>query len=155
MESVEAAKVDLDHKHATLQEEAESRTKELKTVWAQCMSAQSELKDMQKERERQTQDMMDNIRQLSRELRLHMLVIDSFIPPEFQDQIEQRAQWDEASGEWQVPGVAYTGNSMSRTAPIATTPLPPSESLAADYSKFYLTYGNTHDGTADTQRNTG
>ena len=45
-----------------------------------------------------------------------MLVIDSFIPPEFQDQIMQRAVWNEDIGEWQIPGIAYTGNNMQKAA---------------------------------------
>lgn len=33
--------------------------------------------------------LLDNVRQLSRELRLQMLVINSYIPQEYQEMIEQ------------------------------------------------------------------
>ena len=45
-----------------------------------------------------------------------MLIIDSFVPPENQDHIEGLAQWNEVMGEWQVPGMAYTGNAMRKVA---------------------------------------
>lgn len=61
---------------------------------------------------------MTNIRELSRELRLSMLIIDAFIPSDFQDQIEKRSTWNEDFGEWQIPGIAYTGNSLQQTAPL-------------------------------------
>ena len=54
------------------------------------MTARSEIEEMQKERAHQTETMLDNIRDLSRQLRLSMLVIDHYVPPEHQDQIEQR-----------------------------------------------------------------
>lgn len=43
------------------------------------------------ERQQQTEDLLDNIRELSRELRLYMTIIDHFIPPEYQ--VGLRAGW--------------------------------------------------------------
>lgn len=40
--------------------------------------------DLQQENHREIEDLLENIRQLSRELRLQMLIIDSFIPQEYQ-----------------------------------------------------------------------
>jgi kinesin family protein 3/17 len=45
-----------------------------------------------------------------------MLIIDSFIPREYQDLIEKQAQWNEDVGDWQLPGIAYTGNNLKKTA---------------------------------------
>ena len=45
-----------------------------------------------------------------------MLLLDSFIPPEYQDMIEKQATWNEDIGEWQVAGIAYTGNNLQKTA---------------------------------------
>ena len=64
----------------------------------------SEIEEMQKERAEQTETMLDNIRDLSRQLRLSMLMIDHYVPPEHQDQIEQRCQWNEEIGEWHIEG---------------------------------------------------
>ena len=40
--------------------------------------------DMQQEHQREMEGLLENVRQLSRELRLQMLIIDNFIPPEYQ-----------------------------------------------------------------------
>lgn len=68
--------------------------------------------DMQQEHQREMEGLLDNIRQVSQELRLQMLIMDSFIPPEFQQMIEQYVHWNEDIGEWQlvrctVPCVEY------------------------------------------------
>ena len=48
------------------------------------MAAKSELGDIQAEHQREMEGLLDNVRELSRELRLQMLVIDGFIPREYQ-----------------------------------------------------------------------
>ena len=48
--------------------------------------------------------LLESVRQLTRELRLQMLVIDCFVPAEYQDLVEQHVQWNEEIGEhrWQI-----------------------------------------------------
>ena len=41
------------------------------------------------EHQREMEGLLDNVRQLSREVRLQMLIINSYIPPEYQDMIDQ------------------------------------------------------------------
>lgn len=40
--------------------------------------------DLQQEHQREIEGLLENIRQLSRELRLQMLIIDNFIPKDYQ-----------------------------------------------------------------------
>jgi kinesin family protein 3/17 len=40
--------------------------------------------DLQQEHHREIEGLLENIRQLSRELRLQMLIIDNFIPQDYQ-----------------------------------------------------------------------
>ena len=42
--------------------------------------------DVQAEQQREMEGLLDNVRQLTRDLRLQMLIIDAFIPPEYQVQ---------------------------------------------------------------------
>ena len=44
----------------------------------------AELADLQADQQREMEGLLDNVRQLTRDLRLQMLVIDAFIPPEYQ-----------------------------------------------------------------------
>ena len=43
-----------------------------------------QMADAQQEHQREMEGLLENVRQLSRELKLQMLIIDDFIPPEFQ-----------------------------------------------------------------------
>lgn len=43
-----------------------------------------QMADLQQEHNREIEGLLENIRQLSRELRLQMLIIDNFIPQEYQ-----------------------------------------------------------------------
>ena len=76
--------------------------------------------------------LLDSVRQLTRELRREMLLVDSFIPVEYQvtiiiiiiiiinnypqEVVEQHIQWNEEIGEWQLRCVAYTGNNMRKSS---------------------------------------
>eukprot|EP00039_Didymoeca_costata_P008337 m.110559 g.110559 ORF g.110559 m.110559 type:complete len:711 (-) comp14043_c0_seq3:1689-3821(-) len=112
----EEEQINIEEQYKSLEDEIAGKTKKIKKIYQHLMSAKSEIEELQRERSQQTEAMLDNIRELSRELRLSMLIIDSYIPPEFQDQIEQRSTWNEEIGEWEITGVAYTGNNMNKTA---------------------------------------
>ena len=43
-----------------------------------------QIADLQQEHQREMEGLLENVRQLSRELKLQMLIIDNFIPPEYQ-----------------------------------------------------------------------
>lgn len=47
-----------------------------------------QMADLQQEHQREIEGLLENIRQLSRELRLQMLIIDNFIPQDYQVQTE-------------------------------------------------------------------
>ncbi len=55
------------------------------------MSAVFQMADLQQEHHREIEGLLENIRQLSRELRLQMLIIDNFIPQEYQVWIHAHA----------------------------------------------------------------
>ncbi|XP_038839610.1 kinesin-like protein KIF3A isoform X2 [Salvelinus namaycush] len=123
LEEKEAERLDMEEKYSSLQEEAQGKTKKLKKVWTMLMAAKSEMADLQQEHHREIEGLLENIRHLSRELRLQMLIIDSFIPQEYQEMIENYVQWNEDIGEWQLPFqmdlshvyLAYTEESMRQS----------------------------------------
>lgn len=43
-----------------------------------------QIADLQQEHQREMEGLLENVRQLSRELKLQMTIIDNFIPPEYQ-----------------------------------------------------------------------
>lgn len=81
---VQAERIDLEERYTSLQEEAAGKTRKLKKVWTLLMAAKSELGDMQVEHQREMEALLESVRHLSREHKLHQLIIDSFIPLEYQ-----------------------------------------------------------------------
>ncbi|XP_068181352.1 kinesin-like protein KIF3A [Antennarius striatus] len=138
LEEKEQERLDIEEKYTSLQEEALGKTKKLKKVWTMLMAAKSEMADLQQDHHREIEGLLENIRQLSRELRLEMLIIDNFIPQEYQEMIENYVHWNEDIGEWQLKCVAYTGNNMRKQ-----TPAPDKierDPFEVDLSHIYLAY---------------
>ena len=50
-------------------------------------TAKAELVDLQSEQQREMEGLLDNVRSMTRELRLQMLAIDSFVPADYQVRI--------------------------------------------------------------------
>jgi len=71
-----------------------------------------ELEDMTEVIHREREDLMDRIRELTREIRMKHLIIDQFIPANEYWRIEKRAEWNEDTNDWIIPNVEYTGNNI-------------------------------------------
>lgn len=140
IEEKEQERVDIEEKYASLQEEAAGKTKKLKKVWSMLKSAESEMADQQQEHQRETEGLLESIRELRKELQFETKLIESFIPPEFQDLIEQHVSWNEELGEWQLKFVAYSGNNMRKASPSPDPKDKSKELNETDLSSVYLTY---------------
>ena len=67
---------------------------------------QGELDDMQEIIHREREDLMERIRELTRDIRKQHLIIDQFIPANEYMRIEKRAEWSEDINDWVIPNVA-------------------------------------------------
>jgi kinesin family protein 3/17 len=81
---LQAERIDMEEKYSSLQEEATGKTKKLRKCWSMLANARAELNDVQTEHQREMEGLLDSVRELSRELRLQMLIIDEFIPRDYQ-----------------------------------------------------------------------
>jgi len=70
------------------------------------------MEDLQEVIHREREDLMDRIRELTREIRLKHLIIDQFIPAEEYMKIERRAQWADHMDNWTIPNLEFTGNNI-------------------------------------------
>ncbi len=137
LQAKEVEREGIEERYSNLQEEAAAKTRKLKKVFQLHQTSKAELADLQADQQREMEGLLESVRALSRELRLHMLVVNAFIPSEYQQLIEQSCSWNEEIGEWQLQCVAYTGNNMRRLE-LAPRDDP---SLDTDLSHVYLTYG--------------
>lgn len=55
---------------------------------------------------------MDRIRELTREIRLKHLIIDSYIPAYEYMKLERRAEFSPEINEWLMPNLEFTGNAI-------------------------------------------
>uniref|UniRef100_A0AC34QF45 Kinesin-like protein n=1 Tax=Panagrolaimus sp. JU765 TaxID=591449 RepID=A0AC34QF45_9BILA len=118
LETRQAEHLNIEEKYNTLQEEAQGKSRKLKKVWNSYMQAKSELKDLDTEHQREMEGLLDNVRQLERELKLYNVIVDSYIPPDYLRFVEKNTYWNEDIGDWQLKCIAYTGNNMRATKPI-------------------------------------
>ncbi|CDS42704.1 kinesin family A [Echinococcus multilocularis] len=130
----------IEEKYNSLQEEATGKRRKLQKLAALYMQAKAELEDLRSANTREMDDLLENIRQLNQELQLQILIINHFIPKNFQSIIERNVQWNDEVGEWQLRCIAYAGNNMNRSKENKV------DSAGDDnFLNVYLSY-NTADG---------
>ena len=112
MEEEEEARLGLEEKYSSLQEEVEGKGRKLKKLWTKYKAAQSEIRDVQAEFSREKEDILETVRELSRQLKLKQLIMSTYIPLEQLSKIERRSEWDEATETWRIARLQYAGNSM-------------------------------------------
>lgn len=138
LQKKEAERIDIEERYSSLQEECIGKTKKLHRVMQMLMGVKSELADQQQEQQREKEGIYESIRTLSRELALCELVLNSYIPKEYQHMVERFTHWNEDIGEWQLKCVAYTGNNMRKC--IAEKKVNVKEPDFIDLSHVYLSY---------------
>ncbi|XP_046435155.1 kinesin-like protein KIF3A isoform X1 [Neodiprion virginianus] len=139
IEEKEAERIDIEEKYSSLQEEAAGKTKKLGRVYTMLMSAKAELSDLQQEHQREMEDLLEGVREIGRELQLHELVLNNYIPVQYQTMIERYVHWNEDIGEWQLKCVAYTGNNMRKAQATPSTGSN-KDQPQPDLSNIYLSY---------------
>jgi hypothetical protein len=112
LEEHEEANLQIEEEYASLQEAKDAKTRKIKKIWALLMSHRSEIKDLQEEHQREREDLLDTIRDLTRELKLRVLVINQFIPPDALGMLEDNAEYDEAAEKWRIHHIAHAGNNI-------------------------------------------
>jgi len=71
-----------------------------------------DLDDVAEAIHRERDEIMDRIRELTREIRLKHLIIDQFVPPQEYMRIERRSEWADEINDWVIPNLEFTGNSI-------------------------------------------
>jgi hypothetical protein len=101
----------------SLQEEVDVKTRQIKKIRAKYESVKNDYNDLQDEFQQEREDLLDSIRDLSKQLRLKMLIIANFIPPEEVVKIERRAEFDHNTDEWRLNKLQLAGNNQVAKRP--------------------------------------
>ncbi|KAI9143948.1 P-loop containing nucleoside triphosphate hydrolase protein [Paraphysoderma sedebokerense] len=102
----------IEENYTSLSDEATRKTQKLKQLWSVLMQHKTEIKDLTEEFQQEREDLLSTIRELSKEVKLRMLIINRYIPTEELSWIEAHSDYDDASEKWQIKGVAYAGNNI-------------------------------------------
>lgn len=111
----EQERVEVEEQYANLQEEDVGLSKRIKKVQTLLNEVREEYADKEHEYQRETEALLDNYRLLVRELQLTNMMIDNYVPKEYLKLIEMHMVWNLETTEFQMKGVAYTGNNMRKT----------------------------------------
>jgi kinesin family member 3A len=74
----------MEERYSSLQEEVQGKTRKLRKVWTLLHSAKSEMDDLRQEHQRQMESLLEGVRQLTKELKLSTLLVDEYIPIQYQ-----------------------------------------------------------------------
>ncbi|CAD5116966.1 DgyrCDS5804 [Dimorphilus gyrociliatus] len=116
LEEKEETAINLQETFSSLQQEVEVKTKKLKKIFAKLQSTKQEIVDLQEEHARERQELERTQNELTRDLRMKMLIIENFIPIEEKQKIMQRAIFDEDEDSWRVTPFAEPGSMAKRPA---------------------------------------
>jgi kinesin family protein 3/17 len=133
----EEMNLQLEEHFSSLQEEVEVKTKKLKKLWTKYQGAIREAQDLQEEFQTERSDMLDTIRELSRNIKLKDTIIQNFIPDETARSIEKRSAWSNEEEMWMIPKLDFAGNKIRQTRPISSSKLRRPETEYARHRKQY------------------
>lgn len=68
--------------------------------------------DVQQEFNQEREFLLEDIRKITRDIKLKNLVLDSYIPPEELEKISRRAVFEEAEEIWTIDRLQYAGTGM-------------------------------------------
>jgi len=135
---------DINKKYTSLQEEAQAKTRKLKKVWTMYNEAKSELADIEAENNRETESMLESIRDLQKSIQLSQMIVHRLVPDQILALIEEHCSWNEPIGEWQLRGIAYTGNNMMKRR--SPPPEPANDNTGDNVYLVYNRNGNVDRG---------
>jgi kinesin family protein 3/17 len=109
----------LEEQFATLQDEVDDKTRKLKKLWAKHKAASTEVEDLKAEFQTEKEDMLDTIRELTRQLKMKHLLLSHFVPFDEAITIEKRAKYDPEVDEWKVDRLETKPSSLRPKRPVS------------------------------------
>jgi kinesin family protein 3/17 len=107
----------MEKKFTNQLDEVEDKKKKLQKLYQKFQVAKTEIQDQQDEFNREREGYQEQIRELSRQLKIKDLIIDHFIPQEEANKIELRSVWSEEIDDWILPNLHLSGNSLRAQKP--------------------------------------
>ncbi|DAZ94857.1 TPA: hypothetical protein N0F65_008159 [Lagenidium giganteum] len=109
----------LEEQYTNLQEEVDDKTRKLKKLWAKHKAAVTEIEDLKTEFQAEKEDMLDTVRELTRQLKLKQLILGHFVPFDEAAAVEKRAKFDGDLDEWKMDKMETRPMSLRPKRPVS------------------------------------
>ena len=119
LEEREERDVELERTYTSLQAEVDAKTKRLRKLFAKMQGTKQEIQDVTEEYNRDRRDLEETQRELMKELKLKLLLIDNFIPPAEKAKLLSRAQYDEERDAWFMATPGRTASNTIAKRPVS------------------------------------
>ncbi|CAC5424952.1 KIF3B [Mytilus coruscus] len=106
LDEKEGSTVEMQETYQSLQQEIEVKTKKLKKLFAKLQGTKQEILDLQEEHSKERQELEQTQEELTRDLKLKLLIIENFIPAEEKQKLNNRAFFDEDEETWKLRPLA-------------------------------------------------
>eukprot|EP00818_Percolomonas_sp_WS_P005293 CAMPEP_0117439294 /NCGR_PEP_ID=MMETSP0759-20121206/2492_1 /TAXON_ID=63605 /ORGANISM="Percolomonas cosmopolitus, Strain WS" /LENGTH=690 /DNA_ID=CAMNT_0005231007 /DNA_START=2534 /DNA_END=4606 /DNA_ORIENTATION=- len=122
LQAKQELRLNVEENYNSIQEEIDLKTRKLKKLWEKYQSTKQEIIDIEAEHQEERDDSLYTVRQLERDLKMQLAIIDAFIPQEEVIKVTQRATWDEEQKDWKIgPPVALLENGAQSKRPQSAT----------------------------------
>jgi len=98
-----------EKKYGSLKEELSEKSQKIAKLKPLIRQLESSIEDIQQQFEREKEEQSQHIRSLSKELLLMQLIVDTFIPPEDLQKIQQQSVYDSENHQWKINFVDKAG----------------------------------------------
>lgn len=119
LDQKEETALELQETYASLQQEVEVKTKKLKKLFSKLQSTKQEIQDLQEEHVKERQELEQTQMQLTRELKLKLLIIENFIPHEEKNKVMNRAYFDEDEDTWKLQTLTKSNTQTMAKRPVS------------------------------------
>ncbi|EPZ35072.1 hypothetical protein O9G_004373 [Rozella allomycis CSF55] len=114
----------LEEHYNSLQEEIEKKTIKLEKMVKKIQTTKSEIHDLQEEFRNEREELMEAIREISKEILLKQTIIDNFITKEEVYKVQQRSIFNEETEEWEIISYAEMNQQNKLARPKSEFRLP-------------------------------
>uniref|UniRef100_A0A7S0EHV7 Kinesin-like protein n=1 Tax=Hanusia phi TaxID=3032 RepID=A0A7S0EHV7_9CRYP len=109
LKSKEDEQLNIEEEFTSLQEELVAKTKKLKKLFSKYEQVKEQVTEAKEMNQREREDLLGIIRQQDKELKLLMLVVNSFIPEEYLEKIQDVASYDDQQSVWDISHLKVSG----------------------------------------------
>ena len=139
LETTQEAQLQLEEKYSSLEEEVEVKTKKLDKLFAKLQEVKDEIIDLQDEFRVEKEDLLDIIRELTKELSLQISIIENFIPDEEAIKLESHVEYNQEKDDWFLIKAISKMKEHKLVRPVSTIT---SKRPICKYSKIAIAMGD-------------